>query len=593
MADLQTLERAFMKAHKAGDTKAAGVLASEIKKQRAASGAATANKNSAPTGGAVQAGTGGFDEFARRFKAGEFNPPQTTMGDMGRQFQKGLLQGAAGLASFPAMAGEWLGDKATAGIDAMLGKEHKNLRDIPGSPLNSPLNPANLSDIVSRNVGIGEPKTTPGAYANTIGQFLPGVLIGGPAGMGQKVLSAVGGGAASEGAGQMTKGTPLEPYARFAGGLAGGLVPDLMRRAITPMPISPERAKLVNTLKNEGVELTAGQKTGNKPLQYAESEIGGGKAAYLMERQGEQFTAAALRKAGISAERATPEVIDKAFSSIGQKFDGLAARNSIVPDRQLATDLVAVGTDYASAVPQSAQVPAVKNSLLELANKMQTGPISGEFYKAMRSRLDRVARSSADPEAKMALRGMMESLDDAMERSIAATGSQDLGAWRQVRKDYRNMLVIEQAATGAGEKAAEGLISPSALRNATIQKQTRRAYARGKGDFADLARAGEATMKPLPNSGTAPRTAARAVGTSLPALIGAALGGQVGGAESILLGGLLGSGLPYGVGRTLMSKPVQAYLGNQLLANPAALPLLRRELVPFMGAGASVSNPRN
>jgi hypothetical protein len=36
MADMQQLERAFLKAHKAGDKKAAGVLAAEIKKQRAA-----------------------------------------------------------------------------------------------------------------------------------------------------------------------------------------------------------------------------------------------------------------------------------------------------------------------------------------------------------------------------------------------------------------------------------------------------------------------------------------------------------------------------------------------------------------------------
>lgn len=37
MADIQQLERAFLKAHKAGDKKAAGVLAAEIKKQRSSS----------------------------------------------------------------------------------------------------------------------------------------------------------------------------------------------------------------------------------------------------------------------------------------------------------------------------------------------------------------------------------------------------------------------------------------------------------------------------------------------------------------------------------------------------------------------------
>lgn len=75
---------------------------------------------------------------------------------------------------------------------------------------------------------------------------------------------------------------------------------------------------------------------------------------------------------------------------------------------------------------------------------------------------------------------MRESLDDAMQRSIAQNNPRDLGGWQQARRQYRNMLVVEKAATGAGENAALGLISPSQLRNATVQ-QGRRAFARGLG----------------------------------------------------------------------------------------------------------------
>jgi hypothetical protein len=118
------------------------------------------------------------------------------------------------------------------------------------------------------------------------------------------------------------------------------------------------------------------------------------------------------------------------------------------------------------------------------------------------------------------------------------------------------MMVVEKAATGAGAATAEGLISPSQLRNATVT-QNRRDYARGQGDFADLARSGEAVMKPLPNSGTAPRQNIQNIMSIL--------GSVAGGARAGLPGAVAGIAAPAVAGRVLMSRPVQAYLGNQLL----------------------------
>jgi hypothetical protein len=135
-------------------------------------------------------------------------------------------------------------------------------------------------------------------------------------------------------------------YGAGTGAAIGGAVPFALagvstaaRRVISPMRIAPERQAMANTLQQEGVHLTAGQTTGNKTLSYMESELGGGAGANFMERQGEQFTAAALRRAGIDANRATPEVIDNGFNQLGQQFDDLAARNAIVPDRQMVNDL--------------------------------------------------------------------------------------------------------------------------------------------------------------------------------------------------------------------------------------------------------------
>src|SRR5690606_5365292 len=111
----------------------------------------------------------------------------------------------------------------------------------------------------------------------------------------------------------------------------------------------------------------------------------------------------------------------------------------------------------------------------------------------LRSRLGRSLRRATDPELSGAIRGIQGALDDAMERSMVAAGSPDVGAWQQVRSDYRNYLALVDAAGGAGENAAMGLISPAALRQA-VSRQGKGAYVRGQGDFAELARAGVAGM---------------------------------------------------------------------------------------------------
>lgn len=59
MADMQQLERAFLKAHKAGDTKAAGVLAAEIKRQRSSGSSSGAPK---PVSGMLDQFWSGVDQ---------------------------------------------------------------------------------------------------------------------------------------------------------------------------------------------------------------------------------------------------------------------------------------------------------------------------------------------------------------------------------------------------------------------------------------------------------------------------------------------------------------------------------------------------
>lgn len=352
------------------------------------------------------------------------------------------------------------------------------------------------------------------------------------------------------------------------GGGIGAALPlagAVAKRVISPALSSSAQRAAVKTMEKEGVTLTAGQKTGSKKLKYLESELGGGTADALVEKQGRQFTAAVLKRAGVVADSAEPQVIDQAFTQIGQQFDGLAARNMIQADKKLMTDLDAVWKDYASTVNPSARAPVVANTIQEVAQAIQQsgGALRGDVYQATRSRLDRLARSTSDPELMSALRGARSALDDAMERTIAKYNPSDLDAWRKVRRQYANMLVIEKAATGAGEQAASGIITPARLRAAAIQ-QNRRAFARGRNEFTDLANAGVQTMTPMPQSGTAPRLAARAV-ASLPAALGAVIGSP-GGFIGAGVGAAAGAALPWAAGRAALSGPGRAYLSNQLLS---------------------------
>lgn len=384
-----------------------------------------------------------------------------------------------------------------------------------------------------------EPKTTAGKYAERVGEFLP-AAVAGPGRMVPKIASALLGGVGSEAAGQATEGTAAEPYARVLGAVGGALSPGLVGRAVTPLPASQARQRLVDVLADEGVtSLTAGQRTGNKALQYGEDMLGnapgaGQSAANIRQRGQEQFTEAAMRRAG-SGPDATPEVLAQNSQRLGNEFASLSARNNLAPDNQFVNDVVAAARNY-RRVPDSQQRQMVQGYIDDIVAHVNAGSMPGPQYQEMRSRLSRQANSlrNSDPTLSEALRDMRNALDNAMNRSISPA---DREAWNTARREYGAQKTIEKTASRAGEATAEGQLVPANLRN-TVSAENRGAYARGEGQFSELARAGSGIMAPLPNSGTAQRLNATNV-AMLP--------------------------ITATIGRALMSRPVQGYLGNQAL----------------------------
>lgn len=428
-----------------------------------------------------------------------------------------------------------------------------------------------------------KPATEGGKYAESIGEFVPG-MVGGGGGLVRKGIQAVAGGVGSEKAGELAKEylPEHETAARVVGGLFGQGLPAVVRRAVAPSTISPTREAMGQTLRQEGVEPTAGDLTGSRTMKYAEHGLGdapgsGGAYHAAREQQGEQYTRAILRRVGENADRAEPEVVDRAFSRIGNDFDTLSARNSATLDNQYLNDVAHAQLEYDHLFADPLRRPLVQNVVDHAFNQLQQSrTMTGEQYQALRSRIERMRRGNAkDPELSDFLGEVRRSMDDLMERNIQRNNPGDLGAWRDARRQYRNMLTVEKAATGAGEMAAGGIISPAKLRQALVS-QSRRGYARGQGDFADLARAGEGLLKPPPTSGTAERAWMHAI----LAALGAGLGEMAGGNMLALPAAMAGVAAPGVAGRALMSGPAQAYLKNQIARSLGINPTTLDALTP-------------
>jgi hypothetical protein len=270
------------------------------------------------------------------------------------------------------------------------------------------------------------------------------------------------------------------------------------------------RSEAAKELRKEGIDnLTEGNVTGDPAVQARERQAKGFFYNPYVERvkQLEKYTAATLGKSGVIAKRAGPDVMDDTFNKVGKRFDDLAEQNTAKIDAKTTDDVVTSFQAYADLGPPVEKVGALRGFVDRIAKVMDTqGVISGSAYKSLRSGIERAARSAAssDPDYAGVLRDLKNALDDAMERAMVAARSPDVGEWRKIREQYRNLLVIEKAVGGTSKEAAEGLITPQSLRGAVEKIHGRRNMVRGKGPFEKLSRSGSMILGDLPLTGYAP-----------------------------------------------------------------------------------------
>jgi hypothetical protein len=411
-----------------------------------------------------------------------------------------------------------------------------------------------------------QPKTQPGKYAGNVAEFIPSVIAGGETSLPAMARFAALPGIASEYVGQKTAGTPIEPWARAATAI---LAPSATK-AISPINQNPRIADAVNAVEDAGITLTAGQRTGSKPLRYFEEisasmPFSGSMWQRFNDEHRGQVNQAFANTAGHTLTdqwgRFTPEEWAAMRRNFEERYTNLTSRNQLVRDPQLDADVSAAVSPYTHDVAPHNQNPVVTNWVDAINGAPPIMP-GGQYQTWYGDLTKDLKRFGNDPATLEAIGGIRQALMDNMGRSVTPA---DRTAWTDLNRQYSNYSTLKKTREAAG--SAEGYLSPDIARNISARKQGD-LYRAGDSDIGTLADNVKTVAAKMPNSGTAPMmllSGGGGVG------IGGAAGAKVGallspvlGPVAPMVGSALGATTALGAGPFVASRVGQAYLGNQL-----------------------------
>ncbi len=210
---------------------------------------------------AQPSGDGPWSRYARH------PPPEIGVAeDVAKSAGSGLVKGAIGLAGMPGDVAEYGARGINAATQFVGGK--LGLDVAPRESREPSYGQADIRTAVEGVIGkLYEPQTTAGKYAQTIGEFAPGALIG-PGGVAARAASVVVPAVASEAAGQLTEGTAWEGPARLGTALVGGVgvglasrpstasraIREAMPEGVTPQMVD-DAARLMDDAAQQGITL--------------------------------------------------------------------------------------------------------------------------------------------------------------------------------------------------------------------------------------------------------------------------------------------------------------------------------------------------
>jgi hypothetical protein len=372
----------------------------------------------------------------------------STLGDVASSFGRGVAKGAIGLAGLPGDVSHLVGEGVEKAGE-FLGAAPRPVPNLSGPPTSAAL----TKDVEGVTGKFGKPETTAGKYAESVGEFVPSAAIG-PGGIATKAATTLAGGVGAEAGGELTEGTALEPYGRFAGGLVAGAGTGLASAM-------GQEARLAARLP------TADQIKDSAQAAYKQVEN-----ARLIASEGSLNGLVSATRAGLDQRLITDGVAPRTFRALEQleKSGGDIAQIMGVR-QQLGKINPSAGTDYEAA-------QHVRDAIDNYVETLPPGEVvSGDpqFTQAMLdharsswrsyAKLDQVQSAMDIGAHRAAVSGVGANTQNAMRqriREILDSDTQSRGFSPESREQMENIVMgtwLTNAARHAGKYAPSGPVS--------------------------------------------------------------------------------------------------------------------------------------
>lgn len=440
-----------------------------------------------------------------------------------------------------------------------------------------------------------QPQTGMGSLAKTTTEMAPGYFLT-PGGAAAKtaygvLAPAVGAEAGERAAEALEFGETGQTVGRIAGSILGPTALGGLQRLVSPYGgVSQQRLERVKLLEEQGIPLKSGQVVGDPGLQMLEDSL------MASPEQLRSFTNAVVKSFGGQPGDDIGRLLRTQQSRIGDKFDDVTSKLRVDPTStspasnptEIVSRLQDIATVWGRGVQAGARINLIDDFVKYFDEALSGGrQITPKELLRFRSQLSRTSATTTDDATKQAAVALVRELDGVIDASLRGAGQADLiPELNTARRQWRDYLAFETAATRAGEAGLENTVSPQALAQALRQQGGTQYVAGERGLFGDIARAGEQVLRTAPAVGPGNVRSVPEVAAGQTAETAATIGG--GGALSAIMAMMARMARP--TQRAMAQDPLgQAYLRNQLLGQPDYLPLSTRMAVygPLASMGGS------
>lgn len=249
------------------------------------------------------------------------------------------------------------------------------------------------------------------------------------------------------------------PAATKVAGAAGDLMGQGVRatgRAIVGK-VSPEVVALAKRAEELGIKIPADRLVDSKALNATAASLNympfSGRAG-TEDAMLASMNRALSRTFGQDSDNVTL-ALRKASDALGSKFDDVLQNNSVKMTPGFRQALAAAEDQATSELgPEAASI--IQKQIALIQTKGAAGAIDGQAAYNIKKALDRIGNGNSD--AAFYARDLKKKLMDALNESL---GTQQAQAFANVRKQYGNMLALENLA----QNGAEGGVSVGRLAN--------------------------------------------------------------------------------------------------------------------------------